>query len=160
MCLSVHLNDPHLITLLLCFSNQSMPVTAVGVVPEKELTGTALPCLSVLESPRHFYRYSSDSSFFLSSPLYWHRCLLYSCFLHSFLVKTCPPSLSLLNSNRFLILILPHLLPSGMFKHYLITRLSEQDEDLRARYVANEKIFALVLGIVPEGTHFLRCTYT
>lgn len=40
-----------------------------------------------------------------------------------------------------------------MFKHYLITRLSEQDEDLRARYVANEKIFALVLGIVPEGAH-------
>lgn len=38
-----------------------------------------------------------------------------------------------------------------MFKHYLITRLSEQDEVLRARYVANEKIFALVLGIVPEG---------
>ena len=38
-----------------------------------------------------------------------------------------------------------------MFKHYLITRLSEQDEVLRARYIANEKIFALVLGIVPEG---------
>ena len=39
-----------------------------------------------------------------------------------------------------------------MFKHYLITRLSEQDEVLRARYIANEKIFALVLGIVPEGS--------
>jgi hypothetical protein len=50
-------------------------------------------------------------------------------------------------------------LSSGMFKHYLITRLSEQDEDLRARYVANEKIFALVLGIVPEGTYSLHSTY-
>ena len=44
----------------------------------------------------------------------------------------------------------------GMFKHYLITRLSEQDEDLRMRYVANEKIFALVLGIVPESQTKVR----
>ena len=43
-----------------------------------------------------------------------------------------------------------------MFKHYLITRLSEQDEDLRMRYVANEKIFALVLGIVPESQAKVR----
>jgi hypothetical protein len=163
VCLSVHLNDPHLITLLLCVSYQSMPVTAVGVVPEKELTGTALPCLSLLESPRHFYRYSSYSSFSLPSLLYWHPVSLPPIFVVSSFFPSenlSSLSLSLLNSNRFLILILPHLLPSGMFKHYLITRLSEQDEDLRARYVANEKIFALVLGIVPEGTHFLLCTYT
>ena len=50
----------------------------------------------------------------------------------------------------------PQFFLLGMFKHYLITRLSEQDEDLRARYIANEKIFALVLGIVPEGQAKVR----
>jgi hypothetical protein len=55
------------------------------------------------------------------------------------------------SSNLYHLLFLLLVLFSGMFKHYLITRLSEQDEVLRARYIANEKIFALVLGIVPEG---------
>jgi len=40
---------------------------------------------------------------------------------------------------------------TGMFKHFLITRLSEQDSALRQRYAQNEKVFALVLGILPEG---------
>lgn len=40
---------------------------------------------------------------------------------------------------------------TGMFKHYLITRLSEQDPVLRERYIQTEKVFALVLGILPEG---------
>ena len=93
-----------------------MPVTAVGVVPEKELTGSFL--------------------------IYWwlaiKRRSSYSSFLY------------VLNLFLFLICFV------GMFKHYLITRLSEQDEDLRMRYVANEEIFALVLGIVPESQANVR----
>lgn len=94
-------------------SPQSMPVTAVGVVPEKELTGRQAdnPCTCLC------LPFSFSFSFFSPTPLTSHLILLFS----------------------------------GMFKHYLITRLSEQDEVLRARYIANEKIFALVLGIVPEG---------
>jgi CRISPR/Cas system CMR subunit Cmr6 (Cas7 group RAMP superfamily) len=47
--------------------------------------------------------------------------------------------------------IVPESEIAGMFKHYLITRISEQDDELRARYVENERIFALILGIAPEG---------
>lgn len=39
----------------------------------------------------------------------------------------------------------------GMFKHYLITRLSEPDDELRQRYVDKERVFALALGISNEG---------
>lgn len=39
----------------------------------------------------------------------------------------------------------------GMFKHYLITRLSEPDEELRQRYAENERLFAMVLGISADG---------
>lgn len=39
----------------------------------------------------------------------------------------------------------------GSFKYYLLTRLSEEDPDLRARYQRDERIFALVLGIAPES---------
>jgi len=39
----------------------------------------------------------------------------------------------------------------GMFKHYLITRLAEQDPELRQRYIDAEPWFAKVLGVVPEG---------
>lgn len=64
--------------------------------------------------------------------------------------SSCSTFLHALNRFLFLCCCL------GMFKHYLITRLSEQDEDLRMRYVANEKIFALVLGIVPESQAKVR----
>jgi hypothetical protein len=47
--------------------------------------------------------------------------------------------------------IVPEKELAGMFKHYLITRLAEQDENLRSRYVENERIFALILGITTEG---------
>ena len=40
---------------------------------------------------------------------------------------------------------------AGMFKHYLITRLSEKDDILRKRYIEAERVFALVLGINPDG---------
>lgn len=40
---------------------------------------------------------------------------------------------------------------AGMFKHYLITRLSEQDPNLRARYIADEPVFANILGIPAES---------
>ena len=102
-----------------------MPVTAVGVVPEKELTGK-----QAVSQPSHIL---VPSLLFLlltaSSDLLYHHLLLL-------------------------------LLFSGMFKHYLITRLSEQDEVLRARYIANEKIFALVLGIVPEGDVLLYAHFS
>jgi len=39
----------------------------------------------------------------------------------------------------------------GMFKHYLITRLSEPDEQLRQRYVEKERLFGLAIGISGEG---------
>ena len=64
--------------------------------------------------------------------------------------STCSSFLYVLNLFLSLICFV------GKFKHYLITRLSEQDEDLRMRYVANEKIFALVLGIVPESQAKVR----
>jgi len=50
----------------------------------------------------------------------------------------------------------------GMYKHYLITRLSEPDADLRARYTADERLFALVLGIPPDGQAKVKesLTYT
>lgn len=39
----------------------------------------------------------------------------------------------------------------GMFKHYLITRLSEADPSLRQRYQASEKVFGLALGLDDES---------
>lgn len=47
--------------------------------------------------------------------------------------------------------IVPEAELSGMFKHYLITRLSEQDAGLRTRYVEQEALFANALGLSPEG---------
>lgn len=38
-------------------------------------------------------------------------------------------------------------------KHYIITRLTERDEDLRARYLANEEFFAEALGPII----FIQC---
>lgn len=38
----------------------------------------------------------------------------------------------------------------GMFKHYIVTRLSEQDPELRARYIEAEPVFASILGVFPE----------
>jgi hypothetical protein len=38
-----------------------------------------------------------------------------------------------------------------MYKHYLITALTEQDDGLKARYAANEDMFAKLLGIPEEG---------
>ena len=35
---------------------------------------------------------------------------------------------------------------AGMVKHYLITRLAEQDPELRARYIENENKFAKIVG--------------
>jgi len=42
----------------------------------------------------------------------------------------------------------------GLFKHYLITRLSERDPELRARYVQNEAVFGALLGLT--GTEQLK----
>eukprot|EP01038_Epipyxis_sp_PR26KG_P010886 gene10886-14609_t len=39
----------------------------------------------------------------------------------------------------------------GMYKHYMITRLSEQDATLRQRYIETEPLFALILGIPRES---------
>ena len=47
--------------------------------------------------------------------------------------------------------LLPETDLVGLFKHYLLTALVEQDDELRRRYVANEKTFALLLGIDDEG---------
>lgn len=44
----------------------------------------------------------------------------------------------------------------GIFKHYLITRLQEADPELRARYVANERVFALMLGLSGEDSQKVR----
>ena len=44
----------------------------------------------------------------------------------------------------------------GMFKHYLITRLSEPDETLRARYIDNERMFGSVLGITLKGQEKIK----
>lgn len=38
-----------------------------------------------------------------------------------------------------------------VYKHYLVTSLTEQSPDLRSRYVKDEKIFARILGILPES---------
>eukprot|EP01041_Mallomonas_annulata_P007394 gene7394-15092_t len=46
--------------------------------------------------------------------------------------------------------IVPEADLSSMFKHYLITRLTEQDSNLKARYIENERLFALILGIHPD----------
>ena len=35
---------------------------------------------------------------------------------------------------------------AGMMKHYLITRLAEEDPNLRARYIENEPLFAKIIG--------------
>ena len=45
---------------------------------------------------------------------------------------------------------------AGMFKHYLITRLSEQDETLRQRYIDAEPIFAKLLGVNSDGQAKLK----
>jgi hypothetical protein len=47
--------------------------------------------------------------------------------------------------------VLPETDLVGIFKHYLITELTEQDAELKRRYYANERMFGLVLGITPEG---------
>ena len=47
--------------------------------------------------------------------------------------------------------LLPETDLVGLFKHYLLTALVEQDEVLRGRYNANVKTFALLLGIDEEG---------
>lgn len=39
----------------------------------------------------------------------------------------------------------------GIFKHYVITRVAEQDPALKARYLADEPIFAALLGL-PEAS--------
>ena len=38
-----------------------------------------------------------------------------------------------------------------VYKHYLITSLTEQAPELRSRYAKDEKIFASILGILPES---------
>ena len=46
----------------------------------------------------------------------------------------------------------------GMFKHYLITRLSEPDQTLRARYIENERLFGAVLGMTPEAQEKIKAS--
>jgi hypothetical protein len=45
----------------------------------------------------------------------------------------------------------------GMFKHYVITRLSEENKSLRERYVGNEELFGTILGFffIYVFIHFL-----
>jgi hypothetical protein len=45
---------------------------------------------------------------------------------------------------------------TGLFKHYLITRLSEADPDLRRRYVDNERLFSMLLGLTEEEAQKVR----
>lgn len=47
--------------------------------------------------------------------------------------------------------ILPERDLIDLFKHFVITRLSEKDEKLRARYIANENMFAEALGLSKEN---------
>ena len=46
----------------------------------------------------------------------------------------------------------------GMFKHYLITRLSEPDPSLRARYIENERLFGSVLGLTPDAQEKIKAS--
>jgi hypothetical protein len=80
-----HLISPHFISI------QSMPVTAVGVVPEKELTGAALlPFLililirNTLSLPQIFF---SRASLYLSTILFVSLSFIALYCLISFLVK-------------------------------------------------------------------------
>ena len=45
-----------------------------------------------------------------------------------------------------------------MFKHYLITRLSEPDPSLRARYIENERLFGSVLGLTPDAQEKIKAS--
>lgn len=46
----------------------------------------------------------------------------------------------------------------GALKHYIITRLGEADASLRARYINDERLFALILGVAPSSQEKLKET--
>jgi hypothetical protein len=44
----------------------------------------------------------------------------------------------------------------GAYKHFVLTRLTEPDEELKTRYEDDERVFAMILGITPESQNSVK----